>query len=127
MTAPLRPRAPAHTIVKGATPMFARILDYEVKMEKKDEFVRVLKNEVLPILKKQIGFLEVLPFFPEQTREEKVFTISLWTTKADAERYEREAYPRIVDIVTPFLTTPVHVYYHKLETTLCKHFVEALA
>jgi heme-degrading monooxygenase HmoA len=113
--------------MKGATPMFARILDYEVKMEKKDEFVKVLKNEVLPILKKQTGFLEVLPFFPEKMREEKVFTISLWTTKADAERYEREAYPRVLDIVKPFLTTPVHVNYHKLETTLCKHFVEALA
>jgi len=33
--------------------MFARILDYEVKPEKKEEFVRVVKNEVLPLLCKQ--------------------------------------------------------------------------
>ena len=44
--------------------MFARILDCEVKLEKKEEFVKVIKNEVLPILKKQTGFLEILPLFP---------------------------------------------------------------
>ncbi|HKM84656.1 MAG TPA: hypothetical protein VJW96_00510, partial [Terriglobales bacterium] len=104
--------------------MFARILDYEVKLEKKEEFVKIIKNEVLPTLKKQTGFLEVLPFFPEKMREEKVIAISLWTTKADAERYEREFYPRVLDILKPFLTTPVKVSYHKLETTLCEHFVE---
>lgn len=44
--------------------MFARILNFEVKPEKKDEFVRVVKNEIVPILKKQTGFLEILPFSP---------------------------------------------------------------
>lgn len=107
--------------------MFARILDCEVKLEKKEELVKIIKNEVLPILKKQTGFLEILPFFPEKMKEEKVITISLWTTKADAERYEREFYPKVLNIVKPFLTTPVNVSYHKLETTLCEHFVEALA
>jgi hypothetical protein len=34
-----------------------------VKLEKKDEMVKVLKNEVLPILKRQTGFLEILPLF----------------------------------------------------------------
>ena len=107
--------------------MFARILDFEVKMEKKEEFVKVMKNQVLPILKKQTGFLEILPFFPEKMRDERVITISLWATKQDAERYERESYPKIIDILKPFLTTPVNVNYYNLETTLCEHFVETLA
>jgi heme-degrading monooxygenase HmoA len=107
--------------------MFARILNFEVKPEKKDEFVRVVKNEIVPILKKQTGFLEVLPFFPERMNEEKVVSISLWTTKSDAERYERELYPKALEILKPFLTTPVHVNYYKLETAVCEHFVEALA
>ncbi len=107
--------------------MFARILHCEVKLEKKEEFVKVVKNEVLPILKKQTGFLEILPFFPEKMREEKVFNISLWATKLDAERYEREVYPRVSAILKPFLTAPVEVNYYNLETTLCEHFVETLA
>jgi len=107
--------------------MFARVLDFEVKMQKKDEFVKVMKNEVLPILKKQTGFLEILPFFPEKMREEKVINISLWTTKQDAERYEREWYPKVFDILRPFLATPVVANYYNLETTLCEHFVETMA
>jgi hypothetical protein len=37
--------------------MFARILEFVPLMEKKDEFLRVVKKDVLPILKKQDGFL----------------------------------------------------------------------
>ncbi|MGO9647382.1 hypothetical protein SBA1_1250002 [Candidatus Sulfotelmatobacter kueseliae] len=107
--------------------MFARILDFEVKMEKKEEFVKTMKNQVLPILKKQTGFMEILPFFPEKMREERVFTISLWATKQDADRYEREFYPKINDMLKPFLTSPVEVNYYKLETTLCEHFMETMA
>jgi heme-degrading monooxygenase HmoA len=108
--------------------MFARILEFELKLEKKDEFVKVVKNEILPILKKQNGFLEILPFFPEKMKkEEKVFTISLWTGKTDAERYEKEIYPRVYDILKPYLLTPITIKPYVVETTLCEHFVEALA
>jgi len=106
--------------------MFARVLDYEVKLEKKEEFIKVLNHEVLPILGKQTGFLEVLPFFPENTKE-KVITISLWATKADAERYEKEFYPKVSEIIKPYLATPIVVRPYIVETTLCQHFVDALA
>jgi heme-degrading monooxygenase HmoA len=107
--------------------MFARNLAFEVKLEKKEEFVKVSKDQVLPILKKQVGFLEVLPFFQTKANVEKVFIISLWTTRQDAERYEREFYPRVLDTLKPFLNTPVEVSYSNLETTLCDRFVDALA
>ena len=107
--------------------MVTRILDFELKLEKKDEFVKIVKNEIVPILKKQPGFLEILPFIPEKMREEKLLTITLWANKLDAERYEKEIYPRIVDILKPFLNTPIEVKWYNLETTVCQHFVEALA
>ena len=107
--------------------MFARILDCAVKPEKKEEFIKVVKNEVLPILRKQSGFLEVLPFFTGQMNEEKVITISLWATKADAERYEKEFYPKVHEIIKPYFTTSIVVRPYTVETTLCQHFVEAFA
>ena len=78
--------------------MFARILAFEVKVERKEEFVKVVKDQVLPILRKQIGFLEVLPFLQKNVTETKVLTISLWTTRKDAERYERESYSKTLEI-----------------------------
>ena len=106
--------------------MIARILDFDVKMEKKTDFVKVMKNEVLPILKRQNGFQEILPFFPEKMKD-RMFAITLWTSKPDVERYERETYPKVFDIVKPFMASPVVVNYYHLETTLCQHFIESLA
>ena len=106
--------------------MFARIVEFVPKLEKKEEFVRVIKNEVLPILNKQHGFLEMLPFFPE-IKNEKAITISLWTEKKDAERYEREWFPKVEEILKPYLTTPITFKYYMVETTLCEHFEKTLA
>ena len=60
--------------------MFARIVEFIPKLEKKEELVKVIRNEVLPILKKQTGFMELLPFFPE-IKNEKVIAVTLWTEK----------------------------------------------
>lgn len=106
--------------------MFARILEFTPKYEKKEEFLRVVKNEILPILKKQTGFLEILPFVPE-VRTEKVLTISLWMEKKDLERYEREWFPKVEEIMRPYLTTPINFRMYHLETTVCEHFVQTMA
>jgi len=105
--------------------MFARIVEFIPKLEKKEEFVKVVRSEVLPILNKQQGFLEILPLEPE-TKTEKTIVITLWAEKRDAERYEREVYPKVEGIVKPYLTTPVTFKHYNVETTLCQHFVEAL-
>jgi hypothetical protein len=106
--------------------MFARILEITPKLEKKEELIRVIKNEVLPILRKQPGFLEILPFLPE-VKNERMITISLWTEKKDAERYAREVLPRIEEIVKPYLVVPFDVKNYMVETTVCEHFEKALA
>jgi len=106
--------------------MFARIVEFMPKLEKKEEFVKVFRNEVLPILKNQTGFLETLPFFPEN-KNEKAIVVSLWMEKRDAERYEREAFPKVQEILKPYLSTPITFKPYYVETTLCEHFVHALA
>jgi hypothetical protein len=106
--------------------MFARIVEFSPRMDVKEEFLKKVRNEVLPILKKQHGFLEILPLFPED-KTEKVVAITLWAEKPDAERYEREVYPKVEEILKPYLVTPVVYKHYMVETTLCEHFVEALA
>ncbi len=105
--------------------MFARIVEFTPKQEKKEEIVNVLRKEVLPILKNQPGFLEILPFVPE-AKTEKLMTITLWTEKRDAERYEREVYPKVESILKPYLATPVTWRHYNVETSLCQHFAAAL-
>jgi heme-degrading monooxygenase HmoA len=106
--------------------MFARVVEFIPKFEKKDEFVKTVKNEILPLLKKQPGFLEILPLYPEN-RNEKVYNITLWMERKDAERYEQETFPKIEKILRPYLITPMTSKLYMVETTLCEHFVNALA
>jgi quinol monooxygenase YgiN len=106
--------------------MFARIVEFIPKLEKIEDVGKVIRNEVLPILKKQTGFMELLPFFPE-TKNEKVIAVTLWTEKANAERYGREVFPKVEEILKPYLTSPITYKLYNVETTLCEHFVQALA
>jgi quinol monooxygenase YgiN len=105
--------------------MFARILEITPKFEKKEELIKTIRQEILPILKNQPGFLEVLPFVPEIAKE-KMVAITLWNEKRDAEKYVNEVFPKVEQILQPFLSVPVTVKTYTVETTLCRHFVEAL-
>ncbi len=105
--------------------MFARIVEFIPKPDKKEEIVHVVRKDVLPILKKQPGFLEFLPFAPEN-KADHVIAITLWAEKHEADRYEREVYPKVEAILKPYLTTPVTFKHYNVETSLCQHFAEAL-
>ena len=105
--------------------MFARIVEFTPKPEMKEEIVNVLRREVLPILKEQQGFREFVPFVPE-TKTGKWITVSLWAEQRDVERWEREGYPMVEGILKLYLAAPAICNYYNVETSLCKHFVEAL-
>ena len=47
--------------------------------------------------------------------------------RKDAERYEREWFPKVEEILKPYLTTPITFKYYMVETTLCEHFEKTLA
>jgi hypothetical protein len=72
--------------------MFARILEVTPKLEKKDELISTIRQEILPILKKQPSFLELLPFKPE-IAQDPFFVVSLWTEKRDIERSIEQVFP----------------------------------
>lgn len=105
--------------------MFARIVEVFPKVGKKEEFLKMVRVDVLPILKKQPGFLELLPFVPENENE-KIIAITLWAEKRDAERYEREVFPKVSDTVRPYLLSPITSKHYKVETSMCPHFMESL-
>jgi quinol monooxygenase YgiN len=105
--------------------MYARIVEFVPKPEKKEEIVNVVRKEVLPLLKRQQGFLEFLPFMPE-SKTDSVVAVTLWAEKNEADRYEREVYPKVEAILKPYLSAPISFKHYNVETSLCQHFAEAL-
>ena len=105
--------------------MFARIMELVPRWEMKPEMIKSVKNEILPIMRKQQGFLELLPFIPE-LQTDRVIVISLWTEKKHFEKYQKDVYPKVQQILKPFLLEPPMLRMYTVETTLCEHFEKAL-
>lgn len=96
--------------------MFTRIVECHVKPGKKDEFSNKLRNEVLPILQKQPGFVDVIGLASEKDSERMV-SISFWKTKEDAERYHREHFNQVKDLILPLIKREPSVETFNVETS----------
>ena len=86
--------------------MFARHLTFQLKANMAKEFPATFEKEILPLIRKQKGFLDELLLITPEKKE--VVAISLWETKEHAETYHREHYPEIEKIMMRFLEdTPI--------------------
>jgi quinol monooxygenase YgiN len=96
--------------------MFTRIVECHVKPEKKDEFNNKLRSEVLPILQKQPGFVDLIALASENDPERMV-ALSFWNSKQDAERYHQEHFKRIAEILKPHLRRDPSVETYSVDTS----------
>jgi heme-degrading monooxygenase HmoA len=86
--------------------MFARHITFQLKPNMVKEFPVTFEKEILPLVRKQKGFLDELLLVTPEKRE--VVAISLWETKEHAETYHRDQYPEIEKIVGKFAeSTPI--------------------
>ena len=87
-----------------------------LKHDTKAACFKKFKAEVLPVLKKTLGFFDVV-VLENETEPTKIFCISFWETKKHAEYYEKEWYPKVKAMIeTFFLNPPVVKYYTPEET-----------
>ncbi|MGC2322823.1 MAG: hypothetical protein WA463_09355 [Terriglobales bacterium] len=105
--------------------MFARRLEFDLMLVKKDEFLRKVRDEVLPIMKKQAGFVDILGL-TEELKVQKTVLISLWETKEQSLKYEKEVFPKITAMLKPYLLTPFVVTPCVVETTISEHILAAV-
>ena len=74
--------------------MFTRIVETDSKQGKAHELCHTVEEKVLPILKKQNGFVDAIVMVSD-TEPNRVVSISFWKTKEDAQRYEREQFDNV--------------------------------
>jgi hypothetical protein len=81
--------------------MFARNVSLRLKPNTLSEFTRIFEKEVIPILRKQIGFRDEIAFAVAGGLD--VVAISLWDTKEYAEAYKTAGYPDVLKILDKVL------------------------
>ena len=78
--------------------MFTRIVEITTKAGKAKELSRTIGEKVLALLRTQPGFVDELTLISDQNPD-RVLAMSFWNTKEDAERYNRETFPKINEII----------------------------
>lgn len=74
--------------------MFTRHVVIQLRPNTAPEFTRLIEKEVIPMLRKQKGFLDEITFISPDLTE--AVGNSFWETKADAEAYSRTGYPEVL-------------------------------
>ena len=81
--------------------MFARNVALRLRPNTLNQFKRTFDTEIIPLLRKQRGFKDVITF--ALTGGVDITAISLWETKEDAEAYNTAGYPEVMKSLEPLL------------------------
>jgi heme-degrading monooxygenase HmoA len=94
--------------------MFARVVEITAKAGKARELSRTIGDKVLTLLKTQPGFVDEVTFISDQNPD-RVLAISFWNNKDDAENYNREAFPKVNEIIRGSIEGPPKVQTFDVE------------
>src|SRR4029077_12208488 len=82
--------------------MFTRIVELTAKPGKNKQLAETIDEKVLPILKKQKGFVDETVFVSDK-EDNRVLAQGFWNTKEDAEQYHRAEYQKVHETIQPLL------------------------
>ena len=82
--------------------MFTRIVELTSKPGKSKQLAETIDEIVLPILKKQKGFVDETVFVSDED-DSRVLAQGFWNTKEDAEQYHRAEYQNVHETIRHLL------------------------
>ena len=84
--------------------MFTRVVELTTKSGKNKQLADTINDKILPILKKQTGFVDETVFVSDK-EDNRVLGLSFWNTKEDAEQYHRMEYQKVYETLRHLLET----------------------
>ena len=96
--------------------MYTRVVELTSKSGKARELCNTIEDKVLPILKKQAGFVDETVLVSD-TESNQVLALSFWNSKEDAERYHQEQYPKINEMLKHLIETEPAIRTFDVQTS----------
>ena len=96
--------------------MFTRIVELTTKPGKNEQLSATINDKVLPILKRQKGFVDEMVFVSDK-EEDRVLALSFWNTKQDADQYHRTDYPKVQEAIRPLLDAEPAIRTYEVHTS----------
>ena len=100
--------------------MLARKVSARLKPDAAGQFIQKMENQIIPLLRKQEGFLDELTLISASGKE--MYAYSFWESSEDAERYNQVAFNDVMNALNGLIEGPVRVHtymvanstFHKL-------------
>ena|ERR1700739_3554594 len=106
--------------------MYARRVSLHLKPDSRAEFTQRLETDIIPLLRKQKGFLDEITFVTSTGKE--AFGVSLWDNKESADAYNRGCYAEVTRALSKVVEgTPQVDTYEVANCTFHKIGAAALA
>jgi len=96
--------------------MYTRVVEITSKSGKARELCNVIDDKVLPILKRQAGFLDETVIVSD-TDPNRVLALSFWKSREDALRYAREQFDTVQKTVQHLIETAPEVQTFDVHTS----------
>ena len=78
--------------------MFTRVVEVNTKPGKARELSRTITDKVLTILRNQPGFVDEVVLISDENPDQ-ILALSFWKTSDDAQKYHRENFPKVTDLI----------------------------
>jgi heme-degrading monooxygenase HmoA len=100
--------------------MFTRVVEIRAKAGKRDELCRTSAEKILPVLRKLQGFQDEM-VLTSNTDESRVLALSFWNKREDAERYHRDQFPQVTQMIENLCDGPPKVSTFDVNTSTVHH------
>ena len=94
--------------------MFTRLVEINTKYGRTREVADIIQDKVLPILKKQQGFIDEIVLL-STTELNRIVALSFWKTAEDAELYRREHFLKVEELLKPMLEVAPKIHTFDVE------------
>jgi heme-degrading monooxygenase HmoA len=105
--------------------MFARKVTLRLKADAAGTFLQKMEEEIIPLLRKQQGFLDELTLLSHGGKE--IYAYSFWESSEDAERYERSAFQEVTGLLNGLVEGPVRVHSYMVANSTFHKIAAAAA
>jgi quinol monooxygenase YgiN len=106
--------------------MFTRIVTMTCKPGQAKQVCKNITDKILPLLKKQQGFLDEI-LLVSATDPNRVVGQSFWKSREEAERYHRDQFPKIREMMQEALTGAPVVETYDVDTSTTHHIMSGQA
>ena len=105
--------------------MFVRKVSMRLKADSAAEFTRKMEDEIIPLLRKQQGFLNEMTLIGQTGKE--VYAYSFWETSADAENYDKNEFARVTGMLTNVIEGVLRLHTYMVANSTFHKMAAAVA